>query len=1100
MHTKNFLRLALLMVVVTVMPTLQAQIAKKSNIKLINSRQQISKAIEYHDDKEYAKAERMYAEIPKSDSLYAYALYERAMTCYTMEKYDSAVTYCLEGLTLNKTKANFYGLLGNVYDDMKQQKKAIAIFQEGLKQFPYNQLMHFNLGLVYYRLDSLDKAENELLQSLKLDPFHFKSHYYLGELNERKGRFIPALLCYYMAATISPKRTDAIAQLEKFLNGESTLVSLADKYPLKEEEQIAGFEQLEDIIKSKIALNPKFKTAVKINDIVVKQGQMFLDKLAYNSKVDNFYMNFAVRFLTSIRDKKLYEPYFYHLFTGYDNEEIQKWVKKKEKKYNSFIEEASQVIKDLRKVNLANLETATDTVFNLYDEDGNLNSFGHYSDKNKLTKEGRWTWIHANGGLEGVVNFVNGKEQGEIGIYNSEGIISSLSTKKEGIYEGPYKTYYENGVLEMESNMKNDKIDGPYKKYYTSGQLKEEGLVKEGKLNGIVKAYYIGGQLQYEMKYTNGLGDGPITKYFVDGKIKEKYTLVKDEASGEYLKYYPNGTLAKTGTYEKDKSVGKWKEFYANGTLQSEYTLNAKSENIDVQKDYYADGKLQFEANFNGSKNTSTYFGRSGKKYFKTNTEDGKLVSFEAYDADGKVIDKGETSAKTLNYRFRNEQGAVIREGKIVNGKYEGVWAYNNSRGNRMELRIFKNDELEGNDSVFWQNGTLRMVKPYKTGNLSGYYEEYFLNGSICKEGWYVDGSRQGMWKSYFINGAVNEVNYYANDDSQGWQEEYFPNGKLNQQSYYEFSHFAAKMLYDTLGNLYDKSNLVNGNGLYELKGMNGTVTLRGEMLGGMFNGKYQRFHPNGKSKTTANILSDEYYGKMETFTEDGQISIVKNYINDKLWGGYETYDNGKLEYTCNYINDNINGIARWVYPNGKSEIEYSYVDDDLDGPTTYYTPDGQVMFVVNFVNDVAMSYTYKSPSGSFVAPISVDKDTVHVVAYYSNGKKSADYYYYQGIKTGPYETFYPNGQTYIKYNRIGNEYQGVYSEFFQNGKINKMKTYYYGQLHGDSKIYYENGMLQSEETYFCDVKHGVAKYYDAKGKLTVSRRYHYGVLISETK
>ena len=1079
---------------------LNAQIIQKSNIKLINSREKILKGIDYYDEKEYEKAEKIYAQIPKSDSLYPLALYERALTCYTLDKYDSAIAFCEEGLTLSKNKSDFYGLLGSIYDDKKLPLKAIEVFNLGLKQFPYNQMMHFNLGVAYFRLDSLDLAEKEFLTSAKLDPFHFKTHFFLGELNERKGRYIESLLCYYMASIINPERTIAIVQLEKLLNGESELVSLASLYPIKEEERIPEFDALEDIIKSKIALNPKFKTKAKINDIVVKQGQMLFNKLVYNPKIDNFYMNFYVQVYTQIRDKKFEEPFFFALFSGYESEGIQSWLKKKEKKVKAMYLCAASSIKTMRDVGLVNLQNAKDTLYYLYDEKGNLNNFGHYSDKDKKTKEGKWTWVHSNGGLEGEVFYVNGKEEGEIVVYNSEGIKTSTTTKKDGLFEGPYITYYDNGVHEMESTMKEDKIEGSYKKFYTSGQLKEEGFVKKGKLNGPVKGYYVGGQLQYTMNYTNGEADGMYTKYYPDGKVRENFPYVKDKSTGAYLLYYPDSTLSKSGMYEKEKPVGKWKEYYPNGILQSEYTRNNKSEYIDTQKDYYADGKLQMEIVYNGSKSTATWYNRIGKKYFMVKSEDQKTTAFEAYDENGKVIDKGEVSSKTLNFRMRNPMGVLTREGKIVSGKYEGQWIYYNNHGAKIESRSFKNDEIEGNDSVFWQNGTLKFVTPYKKGNIDGYYEEYFLNGSLCREGWYTEGLRQGMWKTYNIDGTLSEINYYANGDFQGWQEDYFPNGKLNEQSYYEFDHFSAKILFDSTGKVFNKSDLTHGNGIYELKAQNGKLLIHGQLEGGVFNGKTERFYSNGQPKMKATYLSDQMYGNVEKFDENGLISVKSNYYNDKLWGNYETFENGKLEYTCKYYNDNNYGSARWIYPNGKTEIEYNYLDDELDGKSSFFAPDGQLMFAVNFIDNSPISYTYKDKAGALVKPIPIDKDTVHVVAYYQSGKKSADFYYYYGVRTGAYELFYPNGQTYLKYNRIGLEYNGIFTENYQNGKPNKVKTYYYGQLHGASKSYYENGNIKSDEFYNCNMLHGTAKYYDSTGKLTITRQYFYGVLISETK
>ncbi len=1081
---------------------IMAQVARtKSNIKLINSRAQINKAIEYNDNKEYAKAEAIYAEIPKSDSLYSWALYERALTCYSNDKLDSAMVFCEEGLNLRTSKADFYSLLGSIYDDKKMPQKGIEVFKEGLKQFPYNQMMHFNLAIVYFRIDSLNLAEKELIISAKLNPFHFGTQYYLGKVNETKGRIIETMMCYYMAILLKPTRTDAVAQLEKFLNGESDIMSQAAKYPKIESEQIPQFDLLEEIITSKIALSPKYKTKAKINDIIVKQGQILFDKLTYNPNVDNFYMSYYVPFFINIREKGYYEPFFFTLFSAYDNEKIQSWLKKKKKKHGKFIDNARDQIVLSRTVGLANLKVEKDTIYYVFDENGFLNSFGHYSNSGLKVKTGEWTWIHHNGGLESKALYINGKEEGHSISYNKEGIISVEVLMKDGTFNGDYKIYHDNGILKIKGTALNGKLDGKFTKYYSSGQPEEVAFLKNSKLNGIDSGFYLNGMVQYIVNYNNREVNGSVVKYFSNGAISEKSNYLNDKINGDYQSFYPDGSINRTGSYEKGKPVGKWKEFYPNGVLQSEYTLNSKSENTDTQRDYYADGKLEQEIIFNGSKSITTMYAHSGKKYYKSLAENGKVESWEAYDVNGKIIDKGETLGKTLNYKLYNPQGFVVAEGQIVKGKYEGTWNFYDSYGQKTEARCLKNNEVDGNDTLFFENGTVKAVKAYKKSLLDGYYEEYFLNGSLHKEGWYVDDNKQGMWKEYFIDGSLNTINYYANDDFQGWQDYFHPSGKLKEQSFFEFGHFASKILYDTLEKPYFKASIENGNGLYELPTMNGnSKEISTNLVGGSFQGEIKRYYPNGILKMAANYTNDRSNGTVQYFDEDGNLLQSVGNINGNMWGDYVLYEAGVKSYEAKNLNNNTYGAVRWFYPNGKVECEYNYINDQVEGKGTYFAPDGQIMYVLNFENDAPVSYMYKDKSGNFVKPIALSKDTTHVVTYYQNGNKSADYYYYHGIKSGKCELFYPNGKLYNKYFRIGKENHGLSVEYYQNGKPRTEDNYYYGHLQGDSKTFYENGTLKSIEPYYYNLKHGIANYYDAKGNLTKTRKYYYGILISEIK
>jgi len=1075
-------------------------IAKKSNIKLINSRQHIKKAIDYHDDKEYTKADKLYSEVPKSDSLYHLALYERALTAYSLNKYDEAIAFCNEGLTLREGKSGFYALLGNLYDEKKMPQKAIEIFNEALKQFPYNQQMYYNLAVVYSGIDSLNEAEINLIKSLKLNPFHFRSNYLLGQVNERKGKMVEALLCYYMASVIQPRQTDAVAQLMVYLNGESKLVSLASKYSGADNEKLPQFEQIEDILNSKIALNPKYKTKARINEVSVKQGQMLFDKLVYNPSIDNFYMNYYVPFFVNIREKGYYEPFFYTIFSSFDGEQIQSWLKRKKSKQSKFITDAAKKIVELRKVGLENTKLTKDPIYYVFNEEGNLQSFGRYSNKMTEIKTGIWTSVHENGGLESITEFVNGKEEGVIVGYNSEGVKNIELTMKNGAYSGPYSTYHDNGVKSTEGTTLDGKLDGPFKYFYPSGQLKEEGVLKNNKLIGKNTVYFLDGTISGIYNYVDGKADGEVVRNYVDGTMSEKYTYKDDKFHGEYTSYYPNKSVKIVGKYEKGKPTGKWIEYYADGVISSTYTLNSKGENIDTTFEYYPDGKIEEMSVFNGSKATVYQYSREGKIYYKSKREDGVVQSYEAYDTEGKVIDKAEVTNKTLNFKMYNPQGFVTVVGKITNNKYDGYWVYYNSHGLKLESRSIKNGEYHGNDTTFWESGAIKRVMPYKNGKQDGYFEEYHPNGSIAREGWYVDDNEQGLWKEYEIDGSISSNVYYANGNYQGWQDYFYPTGKLKEQNFYEYDYYSYKVLYDTLGKAYYTKRMENGNGQYELVEIGGEKILEAKMIGGNFFGPQTRKYANGVIRMTATNVNDRYFGKVDYYTEEGTPERKYNYINNIPWGSYESYSYGFKSYTCNYINGNIYGASKWYYSNGKVECEYNYLNDETDGKTTYYAPDGQVMLVVNFSWGNPISYTYKDKSGGFVTPIKIGKDTVHLVAYYQNGVKSVDCYYINGVKTGNIEYYFPNGKLYSKLSRIGREDHGAFIENYANGSPLVQKNYYYGVLNGPHKVYHENGVLKSDEVYYFGSKHGEASYYDAKGKLIKKRIYFYGTMISETK
>ena len=61
-------------------------------------------------------------------------------------------------------------------------------------------------------------------------------------------------------------------------------------------------------------------------------------------------------------------------------------------------------------------------------------------------KVGQLNTYHSNGRLQGRVNYVDGKEDGEMMVYNEKGEIIILGFFKEGNQSGLWN-YYENGKL-----------------------------------------------------------------------------------------------------------------------------------------------------------------------------------------------------------------------------------------------------------------------------------------------------------------------------------------------------------------------------------------------------------------------------------------------------------------------------------------------------------------------------------------------------------------------------------------------------------------------------------------------------------------------------
>ena len=182
----------------------------------------------------------------------------------------------------------------------------------------------------------------------------------------------------------------------------------------------------------------------------------------------------------------------------------------------------------------------------------------------------------------------------------------------------------------------------------------------------------------------------------------------------------------------------------------------------------------------------------------------------------------------------------------------------------------------------------------YELKNGKGYVKEYNKYNELKFEGEYLNGVRNGMGKEYGVYGNVIYEGNFLNGERHGQckiHNDY--KGYLEFEGEYIDKVTAKGKKYDSYGNLIFEGEYLNGrkwNG-YEKKydesnNLEETLMIEGEILNGIYNGKYKEYYENDKLK------------------------FEGEYLNGKKWNGKE-YD----------INNNIYEIK-----DGKGSIkEYNF-------------------------------------------------------------------------------------------------------------------------------------------------------------------------------
>ena len=159
--------------------------------------------------------------------------YKTALALVNANKGTEGIPY-LEKVI--KTQSNYtnaaYSLLGGIYDKALQPDKAIAVYKEGLKAYPQDQNLYFNLGIADFRAKQYPDAELAAIEAIKLDPKHANSQRLYGLVTFHQNKRMNALLAFCSFLLLEPNNPRAD---EATTNMQSTLKGgvLKDDSPVK---------------------------------------------------------------------------------------------------------------------------------------------------------------------------------------------------------------------------------------------------------------------------------------------------------------------------------------------------------------------------------------------------------------------------------------------------------------------------------------------------------------------------------------------------------------------------------------------------------------------------------------------------------------------------------------------------------------------------------------------------------------------------------------------------------------------------------------------------------------------------------------------------
>jgi tetratricopeptide (TPR) repeat protein len=118
-------------------------------------------------------------------------------------------------------KAKFFQDRGDVFFDKNQDAsanenytKAKEVYHELIAKNPQYETAYFNLGFIYVRQDSLDKAYRMFDFTIKVKPAYAEAYYYRGLVSEDRGNSDQAAADFRQAISLRPDFELAKKELE----------------------------------------------------------------------------------------------------------------------------------------------------------------------------------------------------------------------------------------------------------------------------------------------------------------------------------------------------------------------------------------------------------------------------------------------------------------------------------------------------------------------------------------------------------------------------------------------------------------------------------------------------------------------------------------------------------------------------------------------------------------------------------------------------------------------------------------------------------------------------------------------------------------------
>jgi Tfp pilus assembly protein PilF len=309
----------------------------------------INEGITLHDRGDFDGAIAKYEEVLKENPDNDWALYELAYSYQAKKDHRKSLEIAYKGAQYKSDKlGGFYVLIGNSLDDLGEGKKAVEVYNKGIKIQPDNHLLYYNLALAHARLNNFEDAKKNLKKATYLNPNHASSHVALAQLFNSTQYRTPALFAVMRFLVIEPNSRRSPAGYKLFrdiLSGGATPGKKPNEINIflnlggKKDEGDFGAVEMTLGLSGAVGMTEEKKNKSEAERLVDQLNTFLAIVSELDPKGDKskYTWRYYIPYFIELKQKNLVEPFAYYISQSTDLKGGSEWLAANQTRVNEFL-------------------------------------------------------------------------------------------------------------------------------------------------------------------------------------------------------------------------------------------------------------------------------------------------------------------------------------------------------------------------------------------------------------------------------------------------------------------------------------------------------------------------------------------------------------------------------------------------------------------------------------------------------------------------------------------------------------------------------------------------------------------------------------------